>query len=189
LAITKYEISEDTLKAEGHNVVDSYKGLPIEDIRADLIAKRSQMINIYMNLSNDFNKASAIRASNVFLGKEVYLVGKRRYDRRGAVGTQNFETIFHADTFEEVFAKLKADGYTFFAVDNILEYEPKNLWDVEFPEKSVFVYGEEKLGLSAEVIEMCDDMIYIASQGSVRSLNVSAASSVIMAEYSRQHRM
>lgn len=189
MAITKYNIGHSIVDPEKQNVIDEYKGMSAEDVQAELVEKRNKMVSVFMNLTNDFNKATAIRGNNVFLGKEVYLVGKRKFDRRGCCGTQNYETIFHADTFEEVAEKLHNDGYTLYAVDNIVEYNPVNFWDVEFPEKSAFIYGEERLGLSDEVIKACDEMIYIQSFGSVRSLNVATAAACIMSEYSRQNRL
>lgn len=187
MAITPYP-HNDTENGQARNVSDAYKSMQTAEIRADLVTKRSPMVSIFMNLTNDFNKATGIRANNVFLGREVYMVGKRKYDIRGTVGSRHYETVYHAETLDEVVEKLHAEGYTVYAVDNIEKHNPKNLWDVEFPEKSAFVYGEENLGLSDEMIEMCDDMVFIASEGAVRSLNVATAASVIMSEYTRQNR-
>lgn len=188
MGITQYAFNDAPVDPEAQNVIDGYKGLNSAEIRADLVTKRNSMVSIFMNVTNDFNKATGIRANNVFLGNSVYMVGKRKIDRRGTVGTHHYETVFHADTIEEVIELLRNDGYTIFAVDNIEKFNPKNLWDVDYPEKSAFLYGEEKLGLSDESIALCDDMVFIASEGSVRSLNVACAASVVMAEYSRQHR-
>lgn len=188
MAISPYVVSDAPVDPSSQNVVDIYKGWNAAEVRADLVTKRSQMVSIFMNLTNDFNKATGIRANNVFLGKFVVMVGKRKIDRRGTVGAHHYESVFHADTIEEVIEWLRSDGYTIFAVDNIDKYDPKNIWDVEYPEKSAFLYGEEKLGLSDECIALCDEMVFIASEGSVRSLNVACAASVVMAEYSRQHR-
>lgn len=188
MAITQYSVPTEIVDAKSQNVKDLYKGWLASDIRAELDKNRLPIVSIFMNLTHDFNKSSAIRSNNSFLGKEVYLVGNKRYDRRGTVGTHNYQTIYHADTLQEVIMKLKDDGYTIYAVDNIMEFEPENIWDVKFPEKSAFVYGEEQLGLSKEMIEMCDHMVYIETPGSVRSLNVAVTASVVMAEYTRRYR-
>lgn len=189
MAITPYIWSDGSESAKDKNVTGYYKQWTLDEIRADLDTKRSQVVNIFMNLTSDFNKATGIRANNAFCGKEVYIVGRRKYNRVGTVGTHQYEHVYSADALEEVVEKLRADGYTIYAVDNILEYNPKNLWDVEYPEKSAFVYGEEMLGLSKESIELCDDMIYINQTGAVRSLNVACSSAVVLSEYSRQHRL
>lgn len=43
------------------------------------------------------------------------------------------------------------------------------------PEKSVFLFGEEQIGLADELIQAADKMIYIPQTGSVRSLSISGA--------------
>ena len=175
--------------SEGKNTTDYYKRWETEAIRADLDKNRVPMVNICMNLTGEFNKSSVIRASNAFLGQEVWLVGKRKFDRRGTVGTHHYEHIKHAESFEPLFEALIADGYTIFPVDNIDSYDPKAIFEVDLPAKSAFVYGEEMLGLSEELINACNGtMIYIPQYGSVRSINVAQAAAVTMYEYSRQNR-
>ena len=82
--ITPYSFGMD-YNGDNRNVINKYKDWVNAEIRADLQKNRSQCVNIFINLSGDFNKASAIRSHNAFLGKEVYIVGRRRYDIRGAV--------------------------------------------------------------------------------------------------------
>ena len=184
--ITPYSFGLD-YNGNNRNVINKYKDWVNAEIRADLQKNRSECVNIFINLSGDFNKASAIRSHNAFLGKEVYIVGHRRYDIRGTVGTNHYETIYHADDLREVVDKLHAEGYTIFAVDNIEKYNPECIFDVQFPIKSAFLYGEEGDGLSKRSIQMCDRMIYIQQYGSVRSLNVASAASIVMYEYTRQY--
>lgn len=169
------------------NVVDAYRDKLVKEICEDLDTRRSNTIVICMNLTGDFNKASVIRAANAFLAKEVILVGKRRLDRRGAVGTHHYEHILHREDTSFI-DDLIADGYTVFPVDNIKEYQPKRIDRYSLPEKCAFVFGEELLGLSDEVIKQCNaPMIYIPQYGSVRSINVAQAAAVVLYEYTRQH--
>lgn len=170
------------------NVIDYYKGWELEEIKADLETRRTPLVNICMNLTGDFNKGSVIRANNAFLGRKVYLVGKKKIDPRGAVGARNYEHVEHSAELAPVVEKLIEEGYLVCPVDNIPEYNPKNLFDVELPEKVAFVYGEEGLGLSPEAVKLCNGpMIAVQMYGSVRSLNVAQCAAVLMAEYSRQH--
>lgn len=170
------------------NVVDMYKDWVVSEVRADLDKNRSCLVNVCMNLTNDFNKASVIRANNAFLGRAVYLVGRRQYNRRGTVGTHNYEHVYSADSLSEVLLLLKSEGYVVFGVDNTPCYDPVNLWDCFLPEKSVFVYGEEGRGLSSDEIGLCDRVVFIQQVGSVRSLNIAQAASCVMSEYSRRYR-
>jgi tRNA G18 (ribose-2'-O)-methylase SpoU len=172
------------------NVIDEFKQVQdVVAIRAMLAERRNKFINVCMNLSSDFNKATIVRTSNAFLAQEIWLVGARKFDPRGTVGTHHYETLKQHEDWSFVRDYLRAEGYTLYAVDNIDSYDPSSLWDVEYPEKSAFIYGEEQLGLSSEVIDDCDGMVYIPMQGSVRSLNAATAAGIIMSEYTRQHRL
>ena len=188
MTIKPYGVSTEPNPNMSRNVQEMYKNSTDAEIRADLEKTRSEAVQVIINTENDFNVATTIRSHNALNAKELYIVGRRKYDRRGTVGTHHYTTIFSADTVDEVFDKLHAEGYTIYAVDNIMEYNPKNVWDVEFPAKSVFVYGTENQGLTEEVIKKCDDMVYISMYGSVRSFNMACSSSIVLSEYSRQHR-
>lgn len=170
------------------NVTNKYEGQTVAAIKEDLNQHRLPMVNICFNLTSDFNKSSIVRTNNAFLGDRVFLIGRKKFDRRGTVGTHHYENMYHETTFQPVWEQLKDEGYTIYAVDNIPEYNPRPVWEVDLPAKSAFVYGEEQTGLPLEAIKMCDDMLYIPQFGSVRSLNVGAAAAVMMGEYSRQHR-
>lgn len=188
MPIRPYSVSLEPRDGMSRNVQDLYKQSTDAEIRADLEKTRSEAVQVIINTENDFNVATTIRSHNALNAKELYIVGRRRYDRRGTVGTHNYTTIFSSENEDDVFDKLHAEGYTIYAVDNIMEYNPKNIWDVEFPAKSAFVYGTENEGLTEDVIKKCDDMVFIEMKGSCRSFNLATASSIVLAEYSRQHR-
>lgn len=189
--ITYTDISaanENIGDTDNRNVADEYKHMPMSMIRASLDEKRLPLVNVAFNLTSDFNKATLIRNSNVFLADSVYLVGKKRFDKRGAVGTHHYENMWHSEKWEDLLAHLKAHDYMVYAVDNTPEFHPLKLYDITFPLKTAFVFGEEKLGLRAEVVESCDHAVAIPQAGSARSLNVGTASGILMSEYMRTHR-
>lgn len=183
------------------NVTDYFKGQSDQFIHDTLDARRGQMVSIMQNLSHDFNKASAVRNSNAFgMRKLIFLnpenrtheddpEGAKKWDRRGALGTQNYESIEHhrVTDYQMVFDQLHAEGYTIYAVDNTPGYDPQSLYKIDFPEKSAFLFGEEQLGLANDLIKAADAMVYIPQYGSVRSVNVSVANGIIAAFYASQH--
>lgn len=183
------------------NITDYYKGKSDAEIRAALDAKRSPMVAIMQNLSHDFNKASAVRNSNAFaIRKLIFLnpenpalpgakTGIKKWDRRGALGTQHYEHIEHhrITDYQAIFDHLHREGYTIYAVDNISTYQPRSLYDEVLPEKSAFLFGEEQLGLADDLIAASDAMLYIPQYGSVRSVNVSVANGIVAAFYASQH--
>jgi len=185
MAITTIEYQTDRLSK---NVQEQFLNLSAEQVKEAVAGGRSGLVNVCMNLTSDFNKSSVIRASNAFLCRETYIVGGKRYDRRGTVGMHHFEVIKHADELAEVVEHLHSEGYVVYAVDNTPSMNPEVVYDVELPEKAAFVYGEEQTGLSAEEAALCDAAIYIPQRGVARSLNVAQAAAIMMGEYSRQHR-
>lgn len=186
---------------DSRNVTDDLKGLTNDEIRAVLDTRRTDMVSIMMNLTQDFNKASALRNHNFFSGRKFVFINRRnnqnldapggvkKFDKRGAVGTSHYEHIehYHEGEYSALFEELKQDGYTIYAVDNIDRHEPVSAYTEAFPAKSAFLYGEEGFGLSDAMIAACDRMVYIPGTGSVRSLNVAVAHGIITALYTSQH--
>jgi tRNA G18 (ribose-2'-O)-methylase SpoU len=183
-------MTEDT-----RNVTDFYKGMTTDLIKGDLDKKRSQLINLCCNINGDFNKASIIRANNAFLGSKVIIAGRKRYDKRGTVGTHHYEHVEHWDDPIEAIQHYIEQNYDVIPVDNTVEYDPTPLYysgirnSVEtFNEKTMFVYGEEQAGLSKEIIEACNNHpVYIPQRGSVRSLNVAQAAACCMMLYDMKY--
>lgn len=165
------------------NVTDYYKTWETEAIKADLDKNRTPMVTICMNLTGDFNKSSIVRNNNAFLGREVWMVGKKKFDPRGAVGTQHYETIKHTEDWVSLFEHLRDEGYQIIGVDNVEHAEPLTNHVFYPDEKVAFVYGEEGLGLSDDMLDKCDSLVYIRQGGSVRSVNVAVASGIIMHWY------
>lgn len=174
--------------ADTRNVIDPYKAWETEQIVADLETRRTPLVNVCVNLTSDFNKGAIIRANNAFTGARVILTGRRRYDKRGTVGTHHYEHVEHAPDTLTAIAALIADGYTVHPVDNTPEFGPIPITQVTFPAKTAFLYGEEQLGLDATTITACNHApVYIPQHGSVRSLNVGQAAAVAMMMYEMQH--
>jgi tRNA G18 (ribose-2'-O)-methylase SpoU len=169
------------------NVVPEYRDLPASELKARLQQRRSPLINVCMNLTSDFNKAQIIRAANAFLAGETWLIGPRKLDTRGAVGMQYLETIREFDDFATTKALLGARGYTVYAVDNVAEFKPVSIYGFDLPEKTAFVFGEERRGIAPEVAAQCDGAVFIPQAGAVMSLNVAQAAAICMSEYARKY--
>lgn len=167
---------------DGRNIADKYKWWEEVDITQDLDKNRSKLVNVFVNLSKDMNLGTGVRNSNWFNTQPVMIAGRRKWDRRGAVGTHVYSGITHNETVEESIAELRADGYTIVAaeIDEKAVPLPSYQWD----EKSAVIYGEEGAGLSQEVMSLVDDVVFIPGRGSVRSLNVATTSGIFMYDYS-----
>ncbi len=149
-------------------------------IREDLQKKALPFSVLMGQLQGDMNISSVFRNGNAFGVSEVFYYGKKQYDRRGCVGIQNYTKITHLKSLEDV-KKLK-EKYTFVA----LEQSPKaiELSTFKWPTKPfLIVVGEEGPGIMPDLLELCEQIVYIKQIGSVRSINVSSASAICMHDH------
>ena len=163
------------------NVVDHYKLVHDELIRGDLDKKRTDLVLIAENWGYDFNLGTLIRNSNAFVAKCVYIVGRKQFDRRGAVGTYHYEHVTFAPTLEPLVSDLKAEGYKIVVMDNIPGSSSiqEHTWD----SKTAIIFGQEGLGVTPEALQLADSVVFIPQLGSVRSLNVATASGIAIYDY------
>lgn len=128
------------------------------------------------------NKATGMRNANAFMAQEVWIVGDKKWDRRGAVGTHNYMHLKHSESLEKIWLnETKIRGMRWVVVDNVPGATPIN--DYEWKKDSFMIFGEEKRGVTNSAICLADDVIYIPQLGSVRSLNVGTASGIVMYDY------
>lgn len=188
---------------DNRNITDQFKGMTDDVIRGEQEKRRIPLKTIAINMTHDFNKGTVLRTHSAIAGSHFYFLNKpnnmivdhpegtKRWDKRGAVGTQNYNTVSHYDItrYQELFDELRAEGYTIIAVDNIPGYDAKLIYDVELPEKACFIMGEEQTGIPIEIIQAADMMVFLSMIGvSPRSYNVSVAHGMAVGEYMRQHR-
>lgn len=180
-----YRISTAAPATASQNVLAKWKGFTTEAVRLDQDTIRSKQIHVFVNTGSDYNVSTAIRSANAFMVGGVVLTNRKRYDKRGAVGQDKYNHVVYVEDTLAALSALRKEGYHLYSVDCIPEENPTSVYEVAFPEKSAFVYGEEGAGLSPEVIAACDEMVWIPMPGGVRSLNLSVSASLMMAEYCR----
>lgn len=150
-----------------------------------------------MHINGDFNISTMLRNANFFGFAEVYYIGRKNWDRRGAVGCQNYTPIQHVEDFSEFYTHITQLGYKLIGIENnVPNGGIPNLWGeilkvrnalvVDFPSKPLFLFGEENDGLSPEILKFCHMIVEIPAFGSVRSLNVATASGILAAMYRQQ---
>jgi tRNA G18 (ribose-2'-O)-methylase SpoU len=162
------------------NTIDKYFGWTKEMINADLRQNAHPFAVLFEQIRGDFNIGTGIRNSNAFNALEVFYYGPRKkFDRRGAVGTYHYVDLKYLPTIEDV-KKLK-EKYTFVGVDCIPGSIPMESF--VWPKNTLMCFGEEGSGLSKEIIELCDVIVHITQYGSVRSLNVGTASGIAMYDF------
>lgn len=161
------------------NIIDVYRYWTVDAIKTNLDSKRHNFSILISNKLNDFNLGTVIRNSNAFLAKEVIIHGRRKWDRRGAVGTHVYENIKHIKEVEE----LNFPDSIIIGIDNIPSSIPIETFTWPKDKHVIMAFGQEQEGLSQEVINMCHNIVFIRQYGSVRSLNVGCASAIAMYDY------
>jgi len=173
---------------ESRNIIDHYHYWTTDAIKADLDTKRCNYTVVCCNIGNDFNIATVIRNANAFLAKEVIIYGNKKYDRRGTVGTHHYTNFRHVRTIDDLgfcIASLQESGrpIRLLGIDNVPEAQDVNAYEFDPSVHYVMIFGQEQIGVPQDVLDMCEDIVYIPQYGSVRSINVGCASAIIMNQY------
>lgn len=166
------------------NVVDAYRYWTREAIIADLDRRRHPFHVAVENWQHDFNIGTVVRNANAFLAAEVHIIGKRRWNRRGAMVTDRYQHIRHHPTIEEFAAWASAEGLAVIGVDILPGAVP--LETTPLPERCVLLFGQEGPGLSETARQACSQVCSIAQFGSTRSINAGVASGIAMHEWIKQ---
>ncbi|WP_054952710.1 TrmH family RNA methyltransferase [Flaviflexus massiliensis] len=167
------------------NVVDKYRMWTVDAIREDLDRTRAALHIAIENLEHDLNIGSIVRTGNAFNVGGVHIVGRRRWNRRGAMVTDRYLDIIHQPE-PGVLAQWATDNdYAIVGIDNVpgctdLEASP-------LPERSILVFGQESNGISQELLAACQQVRQIPMYGSTRSMNVAAAAAIAIHSWSVTH--
>lgn len=174
-----------TTQNDTRNVIDKYKGLTVAEIKDDLDRSRHDFHVAIENFQHDFNIGTIARNANAFNAAGIHIIGRRHWNRRGAMKTEAYMNIFHHETVAEFIGWAKRNNLKLIAIDN--QKGSKKLNEVELEKGSILVFGNESDGLSKEMVEACKEMVAIEQFGSTRSVNVGVASGILMYEFVRQN--
>lgn len=167
------------------NVVDEYRYWSHAAIMEDLDQRRHGFHVAIENWQHDFNIGTVVRTANAFLAREVHIIGKRRWNRRGAMVTDKYQHVRHHPTVEDFVQWAEAEGLPVLGVDLFPDSVP--LETTELPQRCVLVFGQEGPGLSQQVREAAEATLSIAQFGSTRSMNAGVAAGIAMHAWIRQH--
>lgn len=168
------------------NVIDEYRYWSMDAIIADLDARRHPFHVAIENWEHDFNIGSIVRTANAMGAAAVHIIGKRRWNRRGAMVTDRYQHVRHHAEIAGFLTWARSQNLAVIAVDNV----PGSvlLEEHELPRECVLVFGQEGPGCSAELLEAADMTVAIAQFGSTRSMNAGAAAAIVMHDWVRTHR-
>jgi tRNA G18 (ribose-2'-O)-methylase SpoU len=167
------------------NVVDRYRYWRLEAIVADLDSHRHDFHVAIENWKHDLNIGTVVRNANAFLAAAVHIVGRRQWNRRGAMVTDRYQHVEYHPTIEDFVAWAADTGLDVIGIDNLPGSRPVET--VTLPRRCVLLFGQEGPGLSDPARAACDALFSIAQYGSTRSINAGVASGIAMHAWIRAH--
>ncbi|WP_425280689.1 TrmH family RNA methyltransferase [Leucobacter insecticola] len=170
---------------DSRNVIDRYRYWSMRAIVADLDEHRHPFHVAIENWQHDMNIGSIVRSANAFAADTVHIVGRRRWNKRGAMVTDRYQHVEHREDVATLAAWAREEGIPIIAIDNVPGCVPMETFD--WPERCVMLFGQEGPGLTAEAIAAAEAVVEITQYGSTRSINASAAAAVSMFSWVQQH--
>ena len=167
------------------NVLDRYKGVSIDAIVSTLDENGIELEIAVENTERDFNMGTIVRNANAFGVRHVHVIGRRQWNKRGAMMTDKYLHIHYYSSLEEFAAEMAQLERAIIAVDNIAG--SVGLSEAKLPKNAVLVFGQEGPGISAELAERAEMIVAIEQFGSTRSVNVGVAAGIVMYTWLQQH--
>lgn len=171
------------LNGDSRNVIDKYRYWKVDAIKADLDKTRLPLEIAIENWQHDFNIGTIVRNANAFNVRAVHIIGRRHWNKRGAMVTDLYMNVYYHATVADFVAA--QDDKTIIGVDNIPG--AVKLSQVELPKDCVLVFGGEGPGLSREMQAACQSIVAIEQLGSTRSVNVGVAAGIVMYQWATKH--
>lgn len=173
------------IHGDTRNVIDRYRYWKLDAIVADLDEHRHPFHVAIENWQHDMNIGSIVRTANAFGADTVHIVGRRRWNKRGAMVTDRYQHVLHHPDVAGLVEWARSENLPILGVDNV----PGSVLIETFslPRRCLMLFGQEGPGLSPEAIAASDAVLEISQFGSTRSINASAAAAVAMHAWVMQH--
>ncbi|WP_229866485.1 TrmH family RNA methyltransferase [Sinomonas cellulolyticus] len=166
------------------NVLDKYRYWTHEAIVAELDTRRHDFHVAIENWQHDLNIGTVVRTANAFLAREVHIIGRRRWNRRGAMVTDRYQHVRHHASVEEFVEWARSEDLPILGVDIFPDSVPLETY--ELPRRCVLVFGQEGPGLTPEVHTAAEATLSIEQFGSTRSINAASAAAIAMHAWVRR---
>ena len=172
-------------EGDTRNVVDAYRYWTRDAIIADIDTRRHPLHVAIENFGNDANIGGVVRAANAFAVDTVHIVGRRRWNRRGAMVTDRYQRLAHHDTTAALLSFAADAGLTVVAVDNVPG--SVRLEQTRLPRRCLMIFGQEGPGITDDAKRGAAMTVSIAQFGSTRSINAAVAAGIAMHAWIAQH--
>jgi tRNA G18 (ribose-2'-O)-methylase SpoU len=178
---------DPALLADGdrRNVADRYRYWTVEAVVADLDTRRHPFHVAIENWAHDLNIGSVVRTANAFNAAGVHVVGRRRWNRRGAMVTDRYLHVHHHPDVADLLAWAAGAGLPVIGIDNVPGSVPLDAYPL--PAACVLLFGQESTGLTPAARDAAEAVLHIDQYGSTRSINAGAAAAIAMHAWAVRH--
>ena len=163
----------------------------IKHIDNSLTRKQPALQIMLDNVHSSQNLSAIIRSCDAAVGVlDIYYSTKEneslRIHKTITQGAHRWTHRYRMNDNDKVafLKQKKAQGFQ--VIVTHLEEHAVSFREIDYTKPTLLVMGNEKEGVSPEVIKMADEVIIIPMQGMVQSLNVSVATALILYEAQRQ---
>ncbi len=132
-----------------------------------------------VNVSAIARTASACAIKKLVLTGNASLISKIARD-----GAEALEVSVHR-TLKPVLLKLRKEGYRLVGLEQATN--SVSLHDYAFLRRTALVIGNERTGLTSDILEVLDDVVEIPVYGLPHSFNAATATSMTLYEYCKQY--
>ena len=172
-------------EGDNRNVLDKYHYWTVAAIKADLDESRIDLEIAIENLQRDYNMGTIVRAANAFNINKVHIIGRKQWNKRGAMVTDLYMNIQYHDDVTAFMVAMEKSKREVIAMDIVKG--AKNLSETKLPANAILVFGAEGPGLSKEMLGKAKEVVMIEQFGSTRSVNVGVAAGITMYTWLQQH--
>lgn len=185
---TNFKKMTSEVTGQDWNVLDHLKGMNLKELQESQKTRSLPYAVCIANVTGDLNVGNILRSAVCFGAERFFIIGRRKFDRRGAVGAQNYIDVQRIDALDEdgnlhadiFFTTIAGQGYTPYAVETDGVSMQAVRW--ENVHKPCFIFGNEGVGIPEKILGSLptSQKIRIDQCGILRSLNVSVAAGIIM---------
>lgn len=172
---------------DSRNVTDEFKGIAHDEIVRTLDTRGVALEIAIENTLRDYNMGTIVRNANAFGVRTVHVIGRKQWNKRGAMATDKYLHIRYHETIAAFVNAMHSVNKAIIAVDITTASKPISSFIL--PENSVMVFGQEGPGLSDDMLSAADAVVHIEQLGSTRSVNVGVASGIAIYAWLQQHRL
>lgn len=182
------------------NVLDELKDNDVQALQEIYLKNANRDAVVCLNLTGEINIGMIIRSASNFSMGRVIIIGKRSYDRRAAVGMQNYipierehamvgnhNEILNTNMVNEYLAQMSADYQIIFVEQGGISITEITKCNFKSVKPVMFILGTEQNGIPDEILQKKEELgaiiVSIPQTGIGRSFNVSNAFAIVGAFY------